>query len=145
MNLLCLALALAFTCLLGFVSYVQLLYLESLRLIKREVPSLQYFRETLAEKMGLEIERGSLTFSLIKHVSLPLTGVFYLCALVRPGVEHWQSVLEAVGYNARLPQARPHCRLHLLSSFSASWVPHRKPVHNSSPNAGRNFLSQHHC
>ncbi|MBV9302393.1 MAG: HlyC/CorC family transporter [Acidobacteriaceae bacterium] len=97
MSLFCLALALFFTCLLGFVSFVQLLYLESLRLIKREVPSLQYFRESLAEKIGLEVERGSLTFSLVKHVSLPLTGVFYFCALVRPGVPHWQSILEAVG------------------------------------------------
>ncbi len=97
MNLLCLGIALALTCLLGFVSYVQLLYLESLRLLRREVASLTFFRETLAEKIGLEAERGSLTFSLIKHVSLAVTGLFYLCALVRPGVEHWQSVIEAVG------------------------------------------------
>jgi putative hemolysin len=97
MTLLCLALALALTLLLGFVSYIQLLYLESLRLLRPEVPSLQYFRESLAEKIGLEAEHGSLTFSLIKHLSLPLAGLFYLCALVRPGVAHWQSVLEAIG------------------------------------------------
>lgn len=97
MNQLCLALALVLTCLLGFVSYVQLLYLESLRLLRREVPSLEYFRETLAEKIGLEMEHGALTFSLIKHVSLALAGLFYLCTVVRPGVPHWQSVLEAIG------------------------------------------------
>jgi len=97
MNLLCLALAVAFTLLLGFVSYIQLLYLESLRLLRPEVPSLEYFRESLAERIGLEAEHGSLTFSLIKHLSLPLAGLFYLCALVRPGVAPWQSVLEAVG------------------------------------------------
>jgi len=96
MNLLCFLLALALTLVLGFVSYVQLLYLESLRLLRRDVPSLEYFRESLAEKIGLETERGSLTFSLIKHVSLPLMGLFYLCALVRPGVPPWQSVIEAV-------------------------------------------------
>src|SRR5438105_3623866 len=96
MNLLCLALAAVLTLLLGFVSYVQLLYLESLRLLRREVPSLVYFRETLVDKIGLEAERGSLAFSVIKHVSLPLTGLFYLCALVRPGVAHWQSVVEAI-------------------------------------------------
>jgi putative hemolysin len=97
MNFLCLFLALGLTLLLGFVSYIQLLYLESLRLLRHEVPSLEYFRESLAEKIGLETEHGSLTFSLIKHVSLPLVGLFYLCALVRPGVPPWQSVLEAIG------------------------------------------------
>jgi putative hemolysin len=97
MNFLCLVLALGLTLLLGFVSYIQLLYLESLRLLRHEVPSLEYFRQSLAEKIGLETEHGSLTFSLIKHVSLPLVGLFYLCALVRPGVPHWQSVLEAIG------------------------------------------------
>jgi putative hemolysin len=97
MNFLCLLLALGLTLLLGFVSYIQLLYLESLRLLRREVPALEYFRESLAEKIGLETEHGSLTFSLIKHVSLPLVGLFYLCALVRPGVAPWQSVLEAIG------------------------------------------------
>ena len=97
MNIICLLLALGITVLLGFVSYIQLLYLESHRLLRHEVPSLDYFRQSLAEKIGLEIERGSLTFSLIKHSSLPLMGLFYLCALVRPGVPHWQSVLEAIG------------------------------------------------
>ncbi|HEY7307503.1 MAG TPA: hemolysin family protein [Bryobacteraceae bacterium] len=97
MTLLCLALAIALSCLLCFVSYVQLLYLESLRLIRREVPALDFFRETLAEKIGLDPEHGSLAFSLIKHVSLFLIGVFYFCALVRPEMARWQSVLEAIG------------------------------------------------
>jgi putative hemolysin len=96
MELICLGLAFAFTLLLCFVSYVQLLYLESLRLIRREVPSLEYFRDTLVSKIGLDAEDGSLAFSLIKHVSLFLMGVFYLCAFVRPGIAHWQSVLEAI-------------------------------------------------
>ncbi len=97
MNLPCLALALAFTALLVLVSYIQLLYHESLRLIKREVPSLEYFRETLSGKIGLDTEQGSLRFSLIKHISLPLAGVFFLCALVRPAIPDWQAVLESVG------------------------------------------------
>ncbi len=96
LTLVCLSLALALTCFLGFVSYVQLLYLESLRLIRREIPALEYFRETLAARIGLDPELGSLAFSLLKHVSLFLIGLFYLCALVRPAVPHWQSVLEAI-------------------------------------------------
>jgi CBS domain containing-hemolysin-like protein len=97
MNWICLALALLLTALLCFVAYVQLLYLESLRLIRRDYPSLEFFRESLAAKIGLDLEHGSLSFSLIKHVSLFLLGILYLCALVRPGVAHWQSVLEAAG------------------------------------------------
>ncbi len=96
-NLLCLITALLLTALLCFVSYVQLLYLESLRLIRRDFPSLEFFRETLAGKIGLDLEHGSLAFSLIKHVSLFLIGVFYLCAFVRPSLQHWESVLEAIG------------------------------------------------
>lgn len=95
MSTLCLAVALLLTALLAFASYVQLLYLESLRLLRREVPALEVFRETLQSKIGLDPELGSLTFSLIKHFSLPLTGVAYLCALVRPDAPNWQSVLEA--------------------------------------------------
>jgi len=96
-SLLCLSIAVLLSALLCFVSYVQLLYLESLRLIRRDYPSLEFFRETLAAKIGLDLEHGSLAFSLIKHVSLFLIGVFYLCALVRPGIPHWQSVLESIG------------------------------------------------
>ncbi len=96
MTLICLVLALLLTALLCFVSYVQLLYLESLRLIRRDYPSLEFFRETLAQKIGLDLEHGSLAFSLIKHTSLFMIGLFYLCALVRPNVPHWQSVLEAL-------------------------------------------------
>ncbi len=94
---LCLAVAVALTVLLCFVSYVQLLYLESQRLIRHELPSLEFFRDTLAQKFALDAEQGALAFSLIKHLSLCLTGVFFLCALVRPTVPHWQSVLEAIG------------------------------------------------
>ncbi|MGH9640639.1 MAG: hemolysin family protein, partial [Bryobacteraceae bacterium] len=92
----CLGLAVALTCVLAFVSYVQLLYLESLRLLKREAPSLEYFREHLAERIGFDTERGSLAFSLIKHVLLVLIGVLYLCGLIRPEAPPWQSVLEAI-------------------------------------------------
>lgn len=96
MTVLCIIVALVLTGMLVFVSHIQLLYLESLRLIRREVPALTYFRETLEEKINLEPETGSLAFSLIKHTLLFLTGIFYFCALVRPEVPHWQSLLEAV-------------------------------------------------
>jgi CBS domain containing-hemolysin-like protein len=91
--LLCLILAIGLCLLMGFVSFVQLLYLESLRLLKRETPALTSFRDHLSQKIGIENETGSLAFSLIKHISMPLTGVFFFC-----GVSHipiWESVIEA--------------------------------------------------
>ena len=96
MGFLCLSLALGLTILLAFVSLVQLLYLESLRLIRHEVPALEFFRETLVGQVGLDAETGSLSFSLVKHFFLFLIGVFFLCALVRPGIASWQSTLEAI-------------------------------------------------
>lgn len=95
MKSVCFGAALALTALLTFVSHVQLLYLESLRLIRRETPALDFFRETLAAKIGLELETGSLAFSLIKHVSLYVLGILYFCALDRPSVAWWQGMLEA--------------------------------------------------
>ncbi len=97
MTTLCLLVAAGLTALLCFVSFVQLLYLESLRLLRRETPALLFFRETLSSEIGLEPERGSLAFSLIKHISLFLIGVFFLCGLVRADAPQWQSVLEAAG------------------------------------------------
>lgn len=97
MTSMCLVVALTLTLLLAFVSYVQLLYLESLRIRRREVAALEFFRERVVQKLALDPEQGSLAFSLVKHVSLFLVGLFYLCALVRPGVPHWQNVLEASG------------------------------------------------
>lgn len=108
----CLGLAVALTFVLAFVSYVQLLYLESLRLLKRETPSLEYFREHLTDRIGLDAERGSLAFSLIKHVLLVLVGVLYLCGLLRPAAPVWQSVLEAIACS---------CLAMLVSTY---FVPH---------------------
>ena len=53
MTVLCVSLAAGLTVVLTFVSYVQLLYLESLRLIRRETPALEFFRETLAHMKKL--------------------------------------------------------------------------------------------
>ena len=63
--------------LLGLVTFVQLLYLESLRLRTRDLPSLKFFKETLEGKLGLKTEDGAGAFSLIKHTLLVLLGIFY--------------------------------------------------------------------
>ncbi len=97
MGALCLYMAIVLTGVLCFVSYVQLLYLESLRLLRRETRALEFFRETLMPEIGLEQERGSLSFSLIKHILLVLIGVLYLCGLERTDAPRWENSLEASG------------------------------------------------
>jgi putative hemolysin len=56
------------------VTCLQVLYLESLRIRARELPALQFFKETLEAKLGMETERGSLAFSLVKHIGLAIFG-----------------------------------------------------------------------
>ena len=63
--------------LLGLVTFVQLLYLESMRLRTRDLPALEFFKDTLEDKIGLKTEDGAGAFSLIKHTLLVLLGIFY--------------------------------------------------------------------
>jgi CBS domain containing-hemolysin-like protein len=62
---------------LGLVTFVQLLYLESMRLRTRDLPSLKFFKETLEDRIGVKIEAGAETFSLFKHTTLVLLGVLF--------------------------------------------------------------------
>ena len=62
---------------LGLVTFVQLLYLESMRLRTRDLPALEFFKDTLEDKIGLKTEEGAGAFSLIKHTLLVLLGIFY--------------------------------------------------------------------
>ena len=57
---------------------VQVLYLESQRLRARDLPALEFFKETLESKIGLETEKGALVFSLVKHIGLAVVGVVTL-------------------------------------------------------------------
>jgi putative hemolysin len=83
--------------LLGLVTFVQLLYLESLRLRTRDLPSLKFFKETLEDRLGLKTEQGAGAFSLIKHTLLVLTGIFcfawYSDGQPWNAEEFWQAAL----------------------------------------------------
>src|SRR3982751_6412234 len=86
--------------LLGVVTFVQVLYLESLRLRTRDLPSLKFFKETLEDKIGMETEDGAGAFSLVKHTLLSVVGILYF-AWFADGVPwhaavFWQAVA-AVG------------------------------------------------
>ena len=69
--------ALVATPVLGLVTFVQLLYLESMRLRTRDLPALKFFKDTLEDKIGLKTEDGSAAFSIVKHTLLVLLGIFY--------------------------------------------------------------------
>jgi putative hemolysin len=98
--------------LLGLVTFVQLLYLESLRLRTRDLPSLKFFKETLEDKLGLKTEDGAGSFSLIKHTLLVLLGIFYFAWFADGEPWHaavfWQSALAVwltmVAVSYALPQ-----------------------------------------
>lgn len=76
--------------LLTLVSFVQVLYLESLRLRTREYASLEFFKESLSKALKFETEPGSFVFSLIKHTLLVLIGavIVALSVLPEPSVEN---------------------------------------------------------
>jgi CBS domain containing-hemolysin-like protein len=81
---------------LALVSFVQLLYLEALRLRAREQPALEFFKETLEEKLGLKTEHGALSFSVLKHALLVASGAVW-CALALSGASSdWIRFLEAL-------------------------------------------------
>jgi magnesium and cobalt exporter, CNNM family len=68
----------ALTIILVLSTYVQMLYLDSLRLRTRDLPALQFFKSNIEERLGFKTEDGALRFSLVKHTALPLLG---MCAL----------------------------------------------------------------
>ena len=94
MTLLLTIVAAAVALVVTLVTCIQLLYLESLRVRTRELPALQFFRETLQPRIGLETERGALTFSLVKHIGLGILG----CLIVAITIESspmWEALAGA--------------------------------------------------
>ncbi|MEX2262905.1 MAG: hemolysin family protein [Bryobacteraceae bacterium] len=81
---------------LVLVTFVQMLYLESLRLRTRELPALQFFKDTLEDRLGMETEQGVLVFSLIKHTHVLLLALAITGGFVTSGSDPlWQSLPEA--------------------------------------------------
>lgn len=87
----------AATAVLGLVTFVQLLYLESLRLRTRDLPAIKFFREDLEERIGLADDPGAGAFSLIKHTLLLFLAILYCAAFSDAGAWHWPSVFKALG------------------------------------------------
>jgi CBS domain containing-hemolysin-like protein len=88
--------------LLVLLTYVQVLYQEALRLRPRERPALDCFKQNIQPRMGLENDRAVLTFSLLKHTLLLLSGVLFA----------------VIGWQWRNgSQVRP-----IVEAFVASWL-----------------------
>src|ERR1700682_2111599 len=81
--------------LLCLITVVQILYMESLRLRARDLPALQFFKETLEDRIGVHADQGVLAFSLIKHTLLLLLGVFFVATRFGEPGQTWQNLLEA--------------------------------------------------
>jgi putative hemolysin len=59
-------------------TYVQMLYLDTLRLRTRDLPALQFFKSDVEARLGFKTDEGALRFSLVKHSALPFLG---MCSL----------------------------------------------------------------
>ncbi len=77
------------------VTFVQVMYLESLRLRREELPALAFFKESLQARMGLQSARGALAFSLIKHTTIVLLGVVVFGLFSTRQAPLWRGLAEA--------------------------------------------------
>jgi putative hemolysin len=94
MTLVLTLIAMAVALLVTMVTCIQLLYLESLRVRTKELPALQFFREKLEPGIGLETERGALTFSLVKHIGLGFLGCL-IVAITAQNSPMWEALAGA--------------------------------------------------
>ncbi|MDE3165287.1 MAG: HlyC/CorC family transporter, partial [Acidobacteriota bacterium] len=83
--------------LLGLMTFVQVLYLESLRLRPRDLPSLRFFKESVEDRLGFKTEDGAGAFSLVKHVLLATIAILYFAWFADGAPWHaavfWQALL----------------------------------------------------
>src|SRR3981081_901044 len=77
----------------------QILYMETLRLRTRELPSLEYFKETLEDRIGLKADNGALAFSLIKPSILAVMGILFLSLTSERSMLTTQTIIEAAVFS----------------------------------------------
>lgn len=82
------------------VSFAHLLCRESLRIKARELPSLQYFREVLQQRLGMDAEDGALAFSLSRHFGLLALAIVTMAMVITAGSPLWRAVLEAIALSS---------------------------------------------
>lgn len=76
------------------VTFVQLLFMESLRLRARNVPALAFFKETMEDRISHGAPRAMLAFSLTKHTCLVAQTLLWVLMMdSKPGVQ-WMTFLQ---------------------------------------------------
>jgi putative hemolysin len=109
--------------LLAIFTFVQVLYLESMRLRTRDLPSLKFFKETLEDKLGMTTERGAGSFSLIKHSLLLLVGICYFAWFADGQPWSWDAFWQAALASWLTMMAVTYALPQLLyRRTSAHWV-----------------------
>ncbi|MBM3811981.1 MAG: HlyC/CorC family transporter [Acidimicrobiia bacterium] len=85
------------------VCFLQLLYLEALRLRSREMPALELFKDSLEARFGYKLEHGAMGFSLIKQAMLLAMAILIFAGMETSGMKIlgaglplWQVMLESI-------------------------------------------------
>lgn len=130
------------------ISFVQLLYLEALRLRTRELPALALFKEKLADRLRLKPDEGALAFSLLKHGLLLAMAVTIFAGLEQaalslpvPHLPIWGSLLEATLLSWFAMVIVAHLAPHLLyRRTSGRWLFALMPLLRASVFASRPLI-----
>src|SRR5262245_48205076 len=82
--------------LLSLVTYVQMLYMESMRLRTRDLPALEWFKQKLEKKLGLRPDAGLLSFSLVKYILIVAIAALAVDGFTAGRSISWVALSEAV-------------------------------------------------
>ncbi|MBS1857549.1 MAG: HlyC/CorC family transporter [Acidobacteria bacterium] len=128
--------------LLGLMTFVQVLYLESLRLRPRDLASLKFFKDSVEGRLGFRTEDGAGAFSLIKHTLLATLAILYFAWFADGTPWHaaifWQSLLAIVFTVVVICFALPQV---LYRRTSAHWLLPLVPLVRVCGLAARPFVS----
>jgi CBS domain containing-hemolysin-like protein len=96
--------------------------MESQRLRTRGSAALQFFKDTLEDRIGGNSDTGTLAFSLIKHTSIVLLGILFL-GIASDGISLWQSAGEAAIFSLIAMLTLAYLIPHLLyRRTGAEWL-----------------------
>lgn len=131
------------------ISFVQLLYLEALRLRARELPALTLFKEELEDRFRLKTDEGALAFSLLKHGVLLAMAVTIFAGLQQaalalpvPHLPIWGSLMEATLLSWFAMVIFAHLLPHLLyRRTSGRWLYALMPLLKLSVLASRPLIA----
>jgi putative hemolysin len=110
-------------CVLCIVTLVQLLYMESLRLRRNELPMLEFFQTKLEDRLGIRDERGALAFSIVKHTSMVMMALLIMGARLDQKIPAWRILLESAGISWLVMVVTAYVIPHMLyRKTSGEWL-----------------------